>query len=142
MDEPTIRRQLADFKARLVQIDDERQALLDIVKAYETLLRTMQPPDIKNPRELVFPPARPAPSPKQPISMRGAIKRVLKESAGGPGVHSREILERAMAMGATTTAKDPVAVVDLVVLGFAQKGLVEKISPRTWRWGEGVPTEN
>jgi hypothetical protein len=49
-------------------------------------------------------------------------------------MHSREVVERAMELGARTTAKDPASVADLVILDLSKKGEVTKIGPRTWRW--------
>jgi hypothetical protein len=137
MDETTIRRQLADFENRLAHIDDERQALQDIVKGYQTLLRAMSDPDEASSRPITFPASLAMSKASSTIvgsvSMRSTVARVLRE-AGGRAMHSREILEMAEKAGARTTAKDPVAVVDLVVLGLQQKGKVEKAGPRTWRW--------
>jgi hypothetical protein len=134
MDEATIRRQLAEFENRLSRMDDERQALLDIVKGYQTLLRTMAMPDYESAEPPDFPPGRTIRPTSIPpaISMRSAVARVLRE-AGAP-IHSKEILARVQALGASTTAKEPVSVVDLVVLGLQQRGKVEKVGPRTWRW--------
>ncbi len=127
IDEGTIRRQLAEFRARLAQLEEERQAIEGIVSGYETLLRTMGSEK----------PAAPLPAPAVSlpvgkVSMRSAVRHVL-EQAKEP-LHSRDILARAQAMGASTTAKYPGSVVDLVVLGLAQRGLVTKTAPRTWRW--------
>ena len=133
MDEPTIRRQFSEFKNRLARIHDEQQALQDIVKGYETLLRAMAEPDYQSSGPLDFPAPPGAPLNKPIVSMRSAVARILQDAAGSP-VHSREILERAQAMGASTTAKQPVSVVDLIVLGLLNKKKVEKVAPRTWRW--------
>lgn len=131
IDENTIRSQLADFKSRLAQLDGERQALADIVKGYESLLRAMAGPDYRSAALPSFPAAATVRN-SSVLSMRSAVARVLREATGP--LHSKEILAKAQEMGASTTAKEPVAVVDLIVLGFSRKGRVEKVKPRTWRW--------
>jgi hypothetical protein len=139
MDEATIRRQLAEFKNRLAHMDEERDGLRKIVEGYETLLRAMSATE-----------TGPEPSPARSkrhgaknapvgaVSMRSAITRVLYEASGAP-LHSKEILARAEALGATTNAKAPLSVVDLVLLGLASRGRVEKVAPRTWKWSGEAP---
>lgn len=132
MDEATIRQQLAEFKERLSRIDDERQALQDIVKGYETLLRAMSGPDYRSDTLPNFPAKPKSSAPVGSVSMRSAVAQILRE-ADSP-LHSREILKRATAMGASTTAKFPTSVVDLVALDLTRKGSARKVAPRTWEW--------
>ncbi|HEY8953579.1 MAG TPA: hypothetical protein VIP78_13605 [Candidatus Dormibacteraeota bacterium] len=137
IDQGTIRKQLAEFRTRLEQLDNEREAIQGIVSGYETLLRTMGTEAEARPRQ-----ARAEPK-TGTVSMRSAVRRVLMEAT--EPLHSRDILARAQGRGATTAAKEPSSVVDLVVLGLSQKGLVVKTAPRTWRWvgtpekGDGAP---
>ncbi len=135
VDETMIRRQLAEFQSRLARLDDERGALLDIVKGYEALLRATSDLDHISTGPITFPkPAvRSANSkPVGEVSMRSAVAQVVRE-AGGP-LHTKEIMRRAQAMGATTNAKVPLSVVDLVLINLQKKGRAERTAPRTWRW--------
>lgn len=139
LDEATIRRQLDQYKSRLTHIDDERKALTDIVKGLESLLRAVTEPDYVSTEPVGFPRAKNVPSSKPvgTVSMRSAVAKVMRE-ANRP-MHTREVMDRVTAMGATTTAKAPLSVVDLVLLNLGKKGKVTKTAPRTWRWTEIEP---
>ena len=143
IDEETIRSQLADFQARLTEIDEERQAILGIVKGYEALLRARTTPrdvPVTLPRQQL--PLK-ASVPVGAVSMRSAVGRVLR-SAGRP-MHSRDILTEAIRLGAATNAKAPESVVSLVLTSLKKQGKVERVSPGTWQWvqartdGDGAP---
>lgn len=133
LDEKAIRRQLVEFEGRLVSLDDERQALLDVVKGYKALLKAMSAPDsvTREPFPQLTLPTRSS-AVVGSISMRSAVPTVLERSA--QPMHSRDVWEAVQRLGAATAAKDPIAVVDLVILGLHQRGKVEKVGPRTWRW--------
>lgn len=71
---------------------------------------------------------------KGTIGMVTAVLNVLKEAKGEP-MHVREILPRALAMGAITESKDPANVVDLVAFNLRRDGKpVEKVAAKTWRF--------
>jgi hypothetical protein len=139
LDEATIRRQLAEYRGRLARIDDERAALTEVVKSLESLVKAVGEPDHVSNGPITFPPARPSTGSKPigSVSMRSAVARVVRE-ANAP-IHTREVMARAQAMGATTNAKVPLSVVDLVLLNLKAKGKVERTAPRTWRWTEVEP---
>lgn len=135
LDEKSIRRHLADVESRLARIDDERQALQDLVKGYRSLLKAMAAPDGESAEPPIFPQLS-LPTKRSTVvgkvSMRSTVAEVL-EGASEP-LHSRDIYARAKQKGAATTSKDPISVVDLVVLDLFKKGKVEKTAPRTWIW--------
>jgi hypothetical protein len=139
LDEVTIRRQLEDYRGRLARMDDERSALTEVVRSLESLLKAVGLPDHTSGGPPTFPPPRPKVStPVGTVSMRSAVAQVMREANGRP-LHTREVMARAQAMGASTNAKVPLSVVDLVLLGLLKKGSVEKVAPRTWRWTEVEP---
>jgi hypothetical protein len=135
LDEKSIRHHLDEVENRLGRIDDERQALQDLVKGYKALLKAMIAPDGTSSEPPTFPqltlPTRRS-TVVGKVSMRSAVAEVL-QGASEP-LHSRDIYARANRMGAATTSKDPTSVVDLVVLDLFKKGKVEKVAPRTWQW--------
>jgi len=138
LDEATIRRQLEDYRGRLARIDDERSAVTDVVRSLESLLKAVSPPDHKSEGPPTFPATRPRSStPVGSVSMRSAVARVMR-SAKRP-MHTRDVMAEAQKLGASTNAKVPLSVVDLVLLNLAKKGNVERVAPRTWRWTEAEP---
>lgn len=138
VDEAEIRRQLEDYKRRLGGIDDERAALIEVVRSLESLLKAVGRPDHVSEGPLTFPPARTKSStPVGSVSMRSAVAQVMRD-AKGP-LHTREVMSRAQAMGASTNAKVPLSVVDLVLLNLAKNGKAERTAPRTWRSTEAAP---
>jgi hypothetical protein len=137
MDQATIRKQLVEFRARLEQIDAERTAIQGIVSGYETLLRTMgesEPARSEPARRATATSPRKfhGSTPVGSVSMRSAVADVLRR-ADRP-LHTKQVLDQAMQMGAASNSKDPASVVDLVILNLSKKGLVKKTEPRTWRW--------
>jgi HB1, ASXL, restriction endonuclease HTH domain len=140
LDKNTIQDRIAEYRARLGQIDDERAALLDIIKGHEALIRATSEPDYKSAAPVTFPRDKAvsgAPMPVGVISMRGAVRRILS-SAGRP-MHSKDIADEALKLGASTTSDTPASIVDLILLNLAKQGKVEKTAPRTWRWTEVEP---
>lgn len=139
IDESTVRRELAGYEARLAQMDGERNALQDMIKAHKAWLTTMTAPDHVSPEPPSFPPSRATPPatkvsvPVGEVSMRSAVVRVMRD-AGGTALHTREVLVRAERLGARTNAKVPLSVVDLILLNLMKKGRTERTAPRTWRW--------
>lgn len=119
MDERSVRAQLVETKDRLRQVDEEREILLSLIHGFEGWLRLHGAalPDI----------------PHGSVSMRSAVRRVLQEAHGAP-IHTKEILKRAMEIGASTQADRPESVVDLTALTLSKKEPVERVGPRTWRW--------
>lgn len=148
MDEPTVRRQLAEVQAALDGIEQEREVLLSLARGYEGWLRLHGLNGQK--------PAKPSlqASAKRRItkgsvgraveqvvgelSYRRAVLDVLKEARGEP-LHVKEILNRARAKGANTKAKDPVGITDLLLYSSEKQGQpVRKSGPRTWKWEGGT----
>lgn len=136
LDESTLRRQLAEVENRLAHIDDERQALQDLSKAYRALLKAMSAPDGASAEPPTFPQLtlpRKSSTVVGKVSMRSAVARVLQEAGNRP-MHSRDVYTAAQRLGAETTSKDPSSVVDLVIFDLNKRGKVERVGPRTWRW--------
>jgi len=143
IEESTIRRQLDEFRQRLTELDEERDAVQGIVTGYETLLRKMARPSKPKP-VAESKPAGPSKTsthkdaPKKntgivgTMSMRAAVAEVMR--AATEPLHTQEVLARARAKGADTTSKDPGSVVDLVLLDLSTKGRVRKVRPRTYQW--------
>jgi hypothetical protein len=137
MDEATIRHQLADYRNRLEHMDDERKALQQIVEGLESLLRATgsAPSGTKaaNKPATAKVAVKASNVPVGSISMRSAVMEYMRNAKSEPR-HSRDVLAGVSALGAHTNAKEPISVIDLVLLGLVKKGRVEKVAPRTWRW--------
>lgn len=133
-----IREQLALARSELARIDNEREVVINAIQSLEAWLRLRLLAD----NTIALVPDEAERNGKgrngRPASFRGAILQVLSDAQGAP-LHSKEILERAEAMGAATGAKDKVAAVDLTCHGLKDKG-VERSAPRTWRIVTYPPT--
>ena len=133
MDEGAIRKTLEELTGELDQLEARRQAILTAQKGLEALLGLRSKPEMQT--ELQLPTPNPTKQ-KGTRSLRSAVKQVIQDARGSP-LHSKEILKRARAMGASTAAKDPVAIIDLVMSSLRRDGgPVERTAPRTWRWTE------
>lgn len=139
MDEKKARRQLQDVKVALNKLDEEREFLVSLIHGYEGWLRlhgssngaatlTVRPRAARQSGA-----ARTAP--KGSVSLRQAVLQIVREAQGSP-VHIREILARALAMGAATNAQHPERIVDLVAYNLKSRSNqpLERVSPRSWRW--------
>lgn len=133
MDAQTIRDQLEVVKANLDRNEDEKRVLLDLLKGYEGWLRlygessgASQPP-LPIAKKVVDT------TTKGTISMRAAIRQILREARGEP-LHSKEIWRRAVEMGAKTAGENPLGLVDLSAFSLSKTEPIEKVGPRTWRW--------
>ena len=133
MDDKSVRAQLAETQDRLRRVDDEREILLSLIKGFEGWLRLSS-------GEVARVPGPPVETPINrsailgTISMRGAIKDILREAHGEP-LKAAEILRRATDRGARTSGKRPEAVIDLNALSLSKEGHpIERVGPRTWRW--------
>ena len=72
--------------------------------------------------------------PKGKVSLRSTVLQVIRD-ARGQSLHTAEIYKRARAAGASTEAKNPPAIIDLVSYSLKKSGQpIEKSAPRTWRW--------
>ncbi|MGH7487339.1 MAG: hypothetical protein ACREMY_17325 [bacterium] len=138
MDAKTARAHLTDVQAQLARNEDEHEVLVNLARGYEGWLRlnpdnsAAQPPQMS----LTFQP-EPAnrSEPKGSRSFRGAILQVIKDARGEP-ISTREILPRALALGAITESKNPLGTVDLMVhsLTKIKHPVIEKVGPRLWRY--------
>ena len=132
MDENTIRKTLDELRSELEQIDTRRERVLEAYKGLEALL-ALQSGGV-NPPLFTMPSSNGDTKPKGKRSMRGAVLQVVKD-AHGQALHSAEILKRARGLGANTQAKDPTAIIDLLMYAYKKEGQpVEKTQPRTWRY--------
>jgi hypothetical protein len=134
MDSDTIRKQLDEVKTALKRNEDEHRVLVSLMQGYEGWLRLNPGAAV----QLTLTTERV--QAQGGISFRGAVLRVLKEARGEP-LNVREILVRAQGLGAVTGAKNPLGAVDLVAYSLAKNHSVEKVGPRTWRYGEPAPKE-
>jgi hypothetical protein len=138
MDETSVRQRLDEVRAELARLDDERAAVIAILRGYETWLRVHgTSPSVQMP--LPLPLRRPEPA-TAPVSAepetsrpsyRSSVLRALQEAHGEP-LHTKEIAHRAVQLGGKSGAKDPVAITDLVIHSLAKNHPVRKVSPRTW----------
>lgn len=139
MDAPMAREQLRELNEALKKVDEEREVLLSLVRGYEGWLRlhgnkgdtATAPLPVPAPRAK----AKRSTATLGTISLRKAVLQVIREAHGSP-VHIKEISARAQALGATTTAKDPFRIVDLVAYNLKTRSdqPLERVSPRSWRW--------
>ncbi|MEK7215203.1 MAG: hypothetical protein AAB289_06385 [Chloroflexota bacterium] len=142
MDAKTVREQLTEVKASLKKNEDEHEVLLSLLTAFEGWLRIHGLPTEPQAAQLSLVAPSSAPlgrtKPKGAISLRGAILQVLKEARGAE-LHAKEIWVRVQGLGAMTTAKAPVNIVDLSCWSLQGDG-VQKVKgqSRTWRWAGDV----
>ncbi len=144
MEEKAVREQLEAARKDLRRVDEERDVLISMIRGCEGWLRLH---GVK-PMEPVAQPALPMKAPNgsdgaTAISLRSALLQVLKD-AHGEALHVREMVPRALRLGASTNAKSPVTVADFMLdLLKKNKGEpIEKIAPRTWRYvGNAVTTD-
>jgi hypothetical protein len=135
MDGASVRAQLDEIRYALQQNGEEREALLSLLKGYESWLRLH--PEAE--KQMSLPLAQvPTPARKEtPIvgttSLRGAVLRILKEAHGEP-LQTREILRRALELGARSGSTNPQGAVDLLCYSLVKSHPVVKVGPRTWRW--------
>lgn len=135
MDETAIKKTLAGLTEEIKQIDERRAKLMAARSGLEALLDLQTPSTNGKARPLFeMPVDRTRTKPKGVISFRQAIRQTMQES-GGQELHSAEILRRVSKLGATTEAKDPQGVVDLVLYSLKRDGEpLKKTDPRTWKW--------
>lgn len=132
MDENAIRNTMDELRSELEQIDARRERVLEAYKGLEALLALQS--GGSNPPLFSMPSSNNVTKPKGKRSMRGAVLQVVKDAHGQP-LHSTEILKRARALDANTSAKDPTAIIDLLMYAYKKEGQpVEKTEPRTWRY--------
>jgi hypothetical protein len=135
MDTKSVRSNLTEVTTQLARNEEEHEVLVSLVRGYEGWLRLN--PDPQPPPQMIVmfePEGRGSSSqPKGSRSMRGAVLQVLKDARGEP-VHGREILARAIALGAATDAKNPLGAVDLMAHSLKKSHPVEKVGPRVWRY--------
>ena len=132
MDVETIRQQLEVVSAQLRRNEDEKAVLLDLQRGYEGWLRLYGETANQPPLPAVLKKVIDT-KPKGSISMRAAIRTILKEARGAP-LHSKEIWRRAQELGAATSGQNPLGLVDLSAFSLSKTEPVEKVGPRTWRW--------
>jgi hypothetical protein len=135
MDETTLRSRLREAYGELNQLDERREALTDLVRGYEKLIRLNGLPPVENEQNN---PTLSLPTPgrqKGTVSMRSAVQQVLREARGEP-LHIREVYHRAQALGATSDAKNPVRITDLLIYTLIHRGglPIQKVAPATYRW--------
>lgn len=138
MDTTTVRQRLREATNELNGLEERRQALMSIIRGYEALVRLDGPPEIE---QMPVPLALDLPSRgKGSISFRGAVRQVLRDARGEP-LHVREIFHRTQGLGATTMAKDPVKITDLMIYSLINREHepIRKVAPRTYRWAEAEP---
>jgi hypothetical protein len=138
MNEEMIREVLDGIKRELDNIEERQKALRAAHDGLESLLRLGIP--FKGGGLPLFSlPPNGSNEPKGRVSYRSTVLRVIKEARGQP-LHTAEIHRRARQLGASTAAKDPTAITDLLGYSLLKSGQpIEKCAPRTWRWtGDGA----
>lgn len=137
MDDQSVRAQLVETKARLKIVEEEREILLSLIHGFEGWLRInlgdRALAGVHQPAMLPETVIRPSNARVGTISMRAAVRQVLRDAHGSP-LHTKEIYRRVSELGAKTTAGRPESVVDLTALTLSKNEPIERISPRTWRW--------
>ena len=137
MDAKTARAHLAEVQAQLARNEDEHEVLISLARGYEGWIRLNPEPAPPSSQmaPLFEPESRGRSQQKGSRSLRGAILQVIKDARGEP-ITTREILPRALALGAATAAKNPLGAVDLMAHSLAKGKVprIEKVGPRTWRY--------
>ena len=139
MDAATVRQHLRELNDRLADLEQEREVLRNLVNGYEGWLRLKGGASVNPPSEpqKVDAPKRARPSSRQKgaISFNSAVLQVVKEANGQP-VDGREIVARAIGLGAKTEAQRPERVADLMLYSHRKRGQrnLERVAPLTWRW--------
>ena len=131
MEEKTVRTHLDEVKGALKKNEEEHDVLLSLLRGYEGWLR-LHGSNGAAQLTLVEPKPR-VTTPKGIISFRSAVIAVIKEAHGEP-LHTKEILRRALSRGATTAAKQPENITDLMCYSLMKDYPVAKVAPRTWSW--------
>lgn len=132
MDAKTARAHLAEVQGQLARNEDEHEVLISLARGYEGWLRLNPEPVSQLPLSLESG-SRSRSESKGNRSLRGAVLQVIKDARGEP-ITTREILNRALALGAATQATNPLGAVDLMAYSLKKGHPVEKVGPRTWRW--------
>ncbi len=141
MDAQTVRGQLEEVTERLATLEAERDVLLALRKGLEGWLALVPQAGARSNGQVALDltePRRPSGKPVGSVSLRGVIIPIV-QAAGGEPLTAREILVRARAKGADSSAKDPEGVVDLILYTLKKRNgvPVERIGPRKWRWAGG-----
>ena len=113
---------LRDAQSDLAKVRKEFDALQGVVTGLEQWLSLSSPSSAPAPGVL--------PLFEKP-SLRKAILDVLRNS--DDPLHVKVIHDRVTELGAVTTAKNPLGIIDLTILGFIKGGEVKKIAPRTYQ---------
>ena len=139
MDGQTLRQRLREATTEYSDLEARREALANIIKGYEQLIRLDGTPELPQAQ----PEAQTLPLPidgsaKGTVSFRSAVIRVLKDAHGEP-LHIKEIYQRAVALGAVSGAKEPVRVTDLLIYSLIKRSQmpIDKTAPATYRWAGG-----
>ena len=147
MDEAIVRDQLEQVKAALARNEEEHDALVSIVKGFESWLRLNGKAGVTHPLPVVAPtshngkPVLARHAIKGRVSVRQAVLQVLKDARGEP-LHVKEIVRRINDLGAISASKNPAGVVGLVAMSLQKRDNqpIERTAGQTWRWaGTGEP---
>lgn len=131
MDATSIRDQLNETRARLEQVEEEREILTTLIAGFEGWLR-LHPIAAAVTATASLPPVSHQNFAKGTISLRAAIRQALEESVGEV-VHTRDLYHRALALGAITESKQPLNVVDLHLAHLRKNMDIEVLGQRRWR---------
>lgn len=126
MNEKTVRDHMETIRARLRQLDTERDVLGTLLKGYEGWLRVYI--NGGTPSQLPLQAMRSTIQGK--MSIRRAVIQVLKDARGEP-LHCKEIWRRAQEIGAKSKAKNPIAAIDFTGYTLPE---IKKVAPRTWKY--------
>lgn len=132
LNEQIVRDRLRQVRHALSKLDQEREVLLQMLRADERWLAWytsthQEVPPFADALPLAAEPA------KKRVPLTQALSDVLRSAQGAP-LHVKEIWARAQDLGATTTADSPLASVDFALFNLAKRGLIERCAPRTYRW--------
>jgi len=131
MEEKTVREHLDEVKGALKKNEEEHDVLLSLLRGYEGWLRLHGSNGVA--QLVLVQPKAGAGKPKGAVSFRSAVIAVVKEAHGEP-LHTKEILKRALSRGATTEAKQPENITDLMCYSLSKDYPIVKVGPRTWSW--------
>lgn len=129
-----IKERIKTDRESLARIDTEREVLLQMIRANERWL-ALQMNDQSTMTLPLNGDAAAAEKSGPPLML--AIMHILYSSQ--VPLHTKAIWERAQEMNAVTKADSPLAAVDVTLYNLSKKKLVEKVSPRTYRWVGALP---
>ncbi len=122
----TVLPEISKLRSELETLDRKRDTAQALLKAWEDYLdvNASASKTVKGSKKN---------KPVGKVSMRSAIEHVLKRS--NSPLTTQQIWEEVQELGASTTSKNPRAIIDLTTYQLKNSGRpVTKVSPATWAW--------